>query len=105
MEAAVGGELDDDAAAILETNPSLEVIETSTSQMGGLEGSQITAGISIPLPIGVSTFNNVCAEMRPTGRPSRSASQKRASAFSKKGFLRGSRCSRRSSSSTSSRGR
>ncbi len=31
-----------DAAAILETNPGLEVVETSTSQMGGLEGSQIT---------------------------------------------------------------
>jgi hypothetical protein len=31
-----------DAAAILEANPNLEVVETSTSQMGGLEGSQIT---------------------------------------------------------------
>jgi hypothetical protein len=31
-----------DAVAILETNADLEVVETSTSQMGGLEGSQIT---------------------------------------------------------------
>ena len=31
-----------DAAAILETNPDFDVVETSTSQMGGLEGSQIT---------------------------------------------------------------
>jgi hypothetical protein len=31
-----------EAAAILETNPSFDVVETSTSQMGGLEGSQIT---------------------------------------------------------------
>ena len=31
-----------DAAAILGTNPELEVVETSSSQMGGLEGSQIT---------------------------------------------------------------
>jgi hypothetical protein len=31
-----------DAVAILETNPDLDVVETSTSQMGGLEGSQIT---------------------------------------------------------------
>jgi hypothetical protein len=31
-----------DAAAILATNPDLIVVETSTSQMGGLEGSQIT---------------------------------------------------------------
>jgi hypothetical protein len=31
-----------DAVAILETHPELETIETSTSQMGGLEGSQIT---------------------------------------------------------------
>ena len=31
-----------DAAAILETNPDLVVVETSTSEMGGLEGSQIT---------------------------------------------------------------
>ncbi len=31
-----------DAVAILETNPNLEVVETSSSQMGGLEGSQIT---------------------------------------------------------------
>ena len=31
-----------DAVAILETNPDLEAIETSSSQMGGLEGSQVT---------------------------------------------------------------
>ena len=31
-----------DAIAILETNPELQVVETSSSQMGGLEGSQIT---------------------------------------------------------------
>ena len=31
-----------DAAAILETNPDLVIVETSTSEMGGLEGSQIT---------------------------------------------------------------
>ena len=31
-----------DAVAILESNPDLEVIETSSSQMGGLEGSQVT---------------------------------------------------------------
>ena len=31
-----------DAVAILETNPDLETIETSSSQMGGLDGSQIT---------------------------------------------------------------
>jgi hypothetical protein len=31
-----------DAVAILETNPDLEVVETSSSQMGGLEGSQVT---------------------------------------------------------------
>ena len=31
-----------DAAAILATNPNLEVVETSTSQIGGLDGSQIT---------------------------------------------------------------
>jgi hypothetical protein len=31
-----------DAVAILESNPDLEVVETSSSQMGGLEGSQIT---------------------------------------------------------------
>jgi hypothetical protein len=31
-----------DAAAILGTNPNLDVVETSTSEMGGLEGSQIT---------------------------------------------------------------
>ena len=31
-----------DAVAILEANPDLEVVETSSSQMGGLEGSQIT---------------------------------------------------------------
>jgi hypothetical protein len=31
-----------DAAAILESNPDLVVVETSTSEMGGLEGSQIT---------------------------------------------------------------
>jgi hypothetical protein len=31
-----------DAVAILETHPNIEVVETSTSQMAGLEGSQIT---------------------------------------------------------------
>jgi hypothetical protein len=31
-----------DAAAILESNPDLAVVETSTSLMGGLDGSQIT---------------------------------------------------------------
>jgi hypothetical protein len=31
-----------DAVAILETNPDLEVVETSSSEMGGLEGSQVT---------------------------------------------------------------
>ena len=31
-----------DAVAILETNPDLVVVETDTSEMGGLEGSQIT---------------------------------------------------------------
>jgi hypothetical protein len=31
-----------EAAAILGTNPDIEVVETSTSDMGGLEGSQIT---------------------------------------------------------------
>jgi hypothetical protein len=31
-----------EAVAILESNPDLEVIETSSSQMGGLEGSQVT---------------------------------------------------------------
>jgi len=31
-----------DAVAILETNADLEVVETSSSQMGGLEGSQVT---------------------------------------------------------------
>jgi hypothetical protein len=31
-----------DAVAILESNPDLDVVETSSSQMGGLEGSQIT---------------------------------------------------------------
>jgi hypothetical protein len=31
-----------DAVAILETNPDLVTIETSSSQMGGLDGSQIT---------------------------------------------------------------
>ena len=31
-----------DAAAILESNASFDVVETSTSQMGGFEGSQIT---------------------------------------------------------------
>jgi hypothetical protein len=31
-----------DAVAILESNPDLEVVETSSSQMGGLEGSQVT---------------------------------------------------------------
>lgn len=31
-----------DAAAILESNPDLVVVETSTSRMGGLDGSQIT---------------------------------------------------------------
>ena len=31
-----------DAVAILEANPELEVVETSSSELGGLEGSQIT---------------------------------------------------------------
>jgi hypothetical protein len=31
-----------DAVAILESNPNLETVETSSSEMGGLEGSQIT---------------------------------------------------------------
>ena len=31
-----------DAVAILTTNPELETLETSTSEIGGLEGSQIT---------------------------------------------------------------
>ena len=41
-----------DAVAILEENPDLEVIETSSSQMGGLEGSQITIenATSDPVP-------------------------------------------------------
>ena len=31
-----------DAVAILETNPDLEIVETDTSEVGGLEGGQIT---------------------------------------------------------------
>lgn len=31
-----------DAVAILESNPDLDIVETSSSQMGGLEGSQVT---------------------------------------------------------------
>lgn len=44
-----------DAVAILESNPNLDIIETSSSQMGGLEGSQITveyAGSGEPVASG-----------------------------------------------------
>ena len=53
-----------DAVAILETNPDLDVVETSSSQMGGLEGSQITiensgsAGVNfMELPRGTISLN------------------------------------------------
>ena len=39
-----------DAAAILETNPDLVVVETDTSEVGGLEGSQITVENPNPGP-------------------------------------------------------
>jgi hypothetical protein len=53
-----------DAVAILETNPDLIVVETSSSRMGGLDGSQITienAGTGTPnvmdLPPGTIGLN------------------------------------------------
>ena len=53
-----------DAAAILAANPNIEVVETSTSEMGGLEGSQITVENSgdeatefMRLPRGVIAIN------------------------------------------------
>ena len=42
-----------DAATILATNPELEVLETSSSQIGGLEGSQITVENAGAAPAGL----------------------------------------------------
>jgi len=45
IHGADGSEVPDDAAAavaLLEAHPDLEVIETSTSRIGGLEGTQVT---------------------------------------------------------------
>ena len=47
-----------DAAAILETNPDLVVVETSTSEMGGLDGSQIT--IENPNPARAEEGEGLC---------------------------------------------
>jgi hypothetical protein len=53
-----------DAVAILEANPDLEVVETSSSQIGGLEGSQITientgdgGAVFMDLPPGTIAIN------------------------------------------------
>jgi hypothetical protein len=54
-----------DAVAILERNPDLEIVETDTSQIGGLEGSQVTIQYTgeehtnfMSLPPGVIAINS-----------------------------------------------